>query len=100
MIRIIVPSLEDEATRMKKALEDYAAGNPDGLQSFSTEEYQSCTDPYSHHRFMYDYHLMRNLLDDAGFSPISEKQLGQGDFPDLEELETRGGLVVEACKPN
>ena len=100
MIRIIVPSLQNEATRMKKALEDYAVGNPDGLQSFSTEEYQAHTDPYGHHRYMYDYNLMRNLLNNAGFNPISEKQLGQGDFPDLEELETRGGLVVEACKPS
>jgi predicted SAM-dependent methyltransferase len=98
MIHIVVPALEDEAAKMRKALLALDAGDGMPLQEFVSQPYDEYNDPFSYHRFMYHEASLRGRLLEAGFSDISAVRRGEGKFPDLQELENRGGLILEAYK--
>jgi predicted SAM-dependent methyltransferase len=101
MIHIVVPALEDEAAKMKETLKALDSGNGMPIQEFVSQPYDEYNDPFSYHRFMYHEAAMRDRLAEAGFVNIESVKRGEGKFPDLRDLENRGGLIMEAIKkPN
>ena len=52
------------------------------------------------HRYIYDFDLLRQLLEEAGFSDIKRCSYAQGRTSDIENLDNRPEetLYVEACK--
>jgi predicted SAM-dependent methyltransferase len=53
----------------------------------------------SAHQWLYDEESLRALLAEAGFVEIVRRGYRSGDAPDLNEIETRTGLVMEARRP-
>ena len=53
----------------------------------------------SAHQWLYDEESLVALFSEAGFANPVRRDYRQGDAPDLEEIETRTGLVVEAWRP-
>lgn len=98
MIHIVVPALEDEAEKMKLALRSLENGDAAPIQEFVTQPYDEYNDPFSYHRFMYHSGALKNRLAEAGFTEVNQVERGKGKFPDLEVLENRGGLILEAIK--
>ena len=98
-IRILVPSLQSEVEKMKQAIEEFEKGNNQPIQTFVTEPYQDLMDSFSHHHFMYDGSALQKIISQVGFTEVEIKQLGEGKFPDLNLLEKRKSVIVEAKKP-
>ena len=99
LIRITVPSLDTAVGRMKEAIQSYENGNQEGVRQYLTEKYVRLTDTFSHHRNMYNFNTLSQLLRDCGFENIVERTSGNGEIPEVEILDTRKGLFVEAIKP-
>ncbi|MBX7151373.1 methyltransferase domain-containing protein [bacterium] len=97
IIRICVPSLDEEVTRIKSALQTYPQ-DVTMLQRFVTTDIVGFNSYYSNHRWMYNFYEMKSILESAGFSQISEKPFKSGNIQDVALLDTRGGLHVEAIK--
>jgi predicted SAM-dependent methyltransferase len=53
----------------------------------------------SAHQWLYDEESLRALLEEGGFVAIVRRDYRTGETPDLEKLETRTGLVMEARAP-
>ncbi len=98
MIHIVVPSLESDVNKLKQATKDYDNGDSSAARYLLTEPYVDLTDPFSHHRFMYDFDDMKTLLEKAGFKNITQVERYKGAMPNIEPLENRPGLIVEATK--
>jgi hypothetical protein len=49
---------------------------------------------------MYNFQEIQESLARAGFKNVVERPFREGDFPDVKTIETRGGLAVEAIKPD
>jgi len=97
-IRIVVPSLDENAKYISDALNDYKHLSYQKMISLVSEKYSSFNDTFSHHRYMYNFHILKNLLEGKGFSDIFLLNKNEGNFPDLTNLEIRDGLIVEAKK--
>ncbi len=98
LVRICVPSLEGSVEVMREALADYDRGGIEKIQKFVTGDTTGFNNKYSNHRWMYNFAEMRRLLSEAGFRDITEHSFGVGEIADVEKLDTRGGLFVEARK--
>lgn len=98
IVRICVPSLEQVAENMRRALVEYDQGSVEPIQKFVTGDTTGFNNKYSNHRWMYNFAEMRLLLAKAGFRDIVERSFRVGAIPDVERLDTRGGLFVEAVK--
>jgi predicted SAM-dependent methyltransferase len=99
MIRIVVPSLESEVRKMREAVEHYEQGDVAEVQKYLTSNIIGYNNAYNNHRWMYNFQEMREALERAGFTDVVERTFREGMFPDVETIETRGGLAVEAVKP-
>ena len=99
IIRICVPSLGEECRRMREAINAFENGDIEKIQPFVTSGQVGYNNEYRNHRVMYDYSEVRKVLSHPGFVDISEKSFGVGEMPDVESLDTRSGLFVEAIKP-
>lgn len=53
----------------------------------------------SAHQWLYDEESLRALLEEAGFVDVVRRAFGQGELPDLDRIETRTGLALEARAP-
>lgn len=98
-IRICVPDLHGSVQEMKTALATYDAGDPSLVQKYVTKKRTGYTNHYSHHRYMYNYEDLKGLLESCGFVEVGRRTKGQGAIRDVECLDTREGLFVEAVKP-
>lgn len=98
MFHIVVPSLNSDVNKLKQAIQEYDNGNPAAAREFLTEPYVDLTDPFSHHRYMYDFDDMKILLEKAGFRNITQVERYKGAMPNIQPLENRPGLIVEAVK--
>ncbi len=98
-IRICVPSLTEEVGKIKEAVRSYEKGDLTNIQKFVTQRAFGYQSAYGNHQWMYDFKEMQSLLSSAGFTDIREKEFRKGDMEDVEMLDTRGGLHVEAIKP-
>lgn len=98
IIRICVPSLEEEVKKIRIALEAYDRGNVIPIEKYVTQSASGYLSEYSNHRWMYNFEELKTVLSEAGFVNIVQKSFGVGQLPDVEILETRSGLHVEASK--
>lgn len=99
LIRICVPSLDDEVIAIKEAIDEYENGTINKIQKYVTSDIVGYNSKFSNHRFMYDYKELHNLLQKIGFIEIERKYFKKGNIPDVELLDTRNGIFVEAKKP-
>jgi predicted SAM-dependent methyltransferase len=53
----------------------------------------------SAHQWLYDEESLHALIAEAGFVDVVRREFGQGELPDLDRIETRTGLVLEARAP-
>ena len=92
VLRITVPDLE-------QAVDLYREGHADRmLDDFF---YRSEVGRLAQHRYLYDFALLQNALEDAGFVDIERAEYRRGHVPDLDVLDNRPDqtLFVEAKKP-
>lgn len=99
IIRICVPSLEEEVQAMEEAIADYKKSDINKIQKFVTIADEGYLPAYSFHRWMYNFEEMKQALTQAGFVDVQEFSFAKGNIPDVELLDSRGGLIVEAVKP-
>ena len=98
IIRICVPSLEESVKKIEMNVEQYRAGNIAPIEKFVTYNFSGFQNNYSNHWHMYNFTEMKQLLEEAGFQHIAEYAFGKGNIPNVEQLDTREGLFVEAVK--
>ncbi len=100
MIRICVPNLEDEVNAIQEAVDKYKSGNnKHAIQHFVTIEHQGYLPAFSNHRCMYDLAEMTELLEAVGYRDVARCTYRSGNIVDVDKLDTREGLMVEAVKP-
>lgn len=100
IIRICVPSLEEEVEAIQEAVNNYKNGNNrNAIQHFITVEHKDYLPAFSNHRWMYDFTEMSEVLANIGYINITRHSYRKGQIPDVEALDTRDGLFVEAVKP-
>ncbi|NIM17558.1 MAG: methyltransferase domain-containing protein [Candidatus Aminicenantes bacterium] len=107
IIRICIPSLDEVVREMKEAIVDYDSGGIEKIQKFVTAGFgatgragymASFQHYFHHHRRMYNFRELRAVLGKVGFKEIKEREYKKGNIPDVELLDTRPGLFVEAVK--
>ncbi len=98
LIRICVPSLDNEVNNIKEAIIEYDDGNIIPIQKYVTSELVGYIDSYSNHRWMYNFNELSQMLRNTGFSNIRQCEFKKGQIPDVEQLDSRDGLFVEASK--
>ncbi|MBN1950889.1 MAG: class I SAM-dependent methyltransferase [Bacteroidales bacterium] len=98
MIRIMVPSLDEAAEEIRQALKEYEAGETDHIQKYVTQEQFGYIKEMSCHRWMYNAASLGEILANAGFKQVTECSRGTGRMIDVDKLDTRDGLVLEAVK--
>ncbi len=97
-IRIVVPSLDAAVESIDNALSEYRSGNIEPIQKHVTNLQIGFMDSFTGHKWMYNFNELQQLLREAGFSQVSECEYKKGNIPDVEVLDTRTGLTVEAVK--
>jgi len=92
ILRLCIPDL-------KYALKLYYNGKKE--ESMELFFPNSKSDYTSRHLYMYDFEMLSELLDKAGFVEIKECGYQKGETPDIEFLDVRpeATLFVEAKKP-
>lgn len=98
IIRICVPSLDNEVITMEHAIEEYRKGNSTEIQRYVTYQSTGYTPAFSNHRWMYNFEGMQSILTSVGFKEVKQFEPKSGEIPDVAELDTRDGLLVEATK--
>jgi predicted SAM-dependent methyltransferase len=98
IIRICVPSISPQIEEMKLALEKYECGSTDLVQPFVVSDIIGFVSTYSAHRYMYNEGTLKELLSNAGFIDAKSFAMHEGEIPDVEKLDTRIGIFVEAKK--
>lgn len=98
IIRIVVPSLDELVADISRAVEEYSKGDIRSIQDYVTRKRTGFVDNFSTHKWMYNYAELEMLLKDKGFKDITECSYGEGKIPDVEKLDVRPGLIVEAIK--
>jgi SAM-dependent methyltransferase len=90
IVRISIPDLE-------YAVGQYLSGNKDKmlLDYFFVEDKNSF---YARHKYMYDFQMMQDILNELGFVGIERKKYREGKVPDLDFLDNRpaDSLFIEA----
>jgi len=98
MVRIVVPSLEKQVDKMREAVSCYERGDLQPIQEYLTSNVVGYNNAYNNHRWMYNFRDLSDLLQRVGFIDITERLFREGNFPDLTQIETRGGVIIEALK--
>jgi predicted SAM-dependent methyltransferase len=93
IVRVCVPDLA-------YAVSLYSQGKKEQMLEnyFFVEDKESFL---ARHKYMYDFELLKNLLEKIGFSQVVRCEYQQGRTPDLDKLDNRPEetLFVEAVKP-
>jgi predicted SAM-dependent methyltransferase len=98
IIRICVPSLDEEIQKIRKAIDAYERGDAEPIQPFVTQPLAGYVDGFSTHKHMYGFRELQRALADVGFSRISQRSRREGALTDAAQLDVRDGLFVEAVK--
>jgi SAM-dependent methyltransferase len=91
IFRINIPDLEF-------AINSYLTGNKAlALELFYTGD---SNDKYSRHYYMYDFEMLKEILESIGFKDVTKCEFQKGNTPDLQILDCRPEmtLFVEAVK--
>lgn len=99
LIRIVIPSLDDEVRAIREAVIQYECGNIAPIQKYVTSDIVGYNSKFSNHRHMYNYNGIKRLLVEVGFIEVSQKDYKLGDIPDVELLDSRNGIFIEGKKP-
>lgn len=97
-IRICVPSLDEEAEKMRNALRAYESGDINPMQRFVTNHEHGFISEFSTHKWMYSGNDLCQLLTQSGFSNVKVTPFRESEFPDVNLLDIRGGLHVDGEK--
>lgn len=97
-IRICVPSLESEVEKIRSAVAAYDSGDSNPIQNYVTWNKSGYQSYYSNHHWMYNHQGLRKILEEAGFTDIIECSYHQGLIQDVDVLDTRKGIYMEAVK--
>lgn len=97
-IRICVPSLEEEVSKIEFAVGSYKKGDDEKIMPYVTSGNYGFVNEYSCHRYMYNYSSLQKLLKACGYRVIELTQIGIGKLIDIQYLDTREGLYIEAIK--
>ncbi len=98
IIRIVVPSLDNEISEMEQIINRYKnENNVDAVQKYLTMDKEN-HNSFSFHRKMYNFNELKKVLESAGFSKIRKKRRWQGAIENVSALDVKGGLIVEAYK--
>lgn len=91
VLRVCVPDLEI-------AVNTYLEGRREAALQYFFEGGKS--DYFSRHKYMYDFTLLKELLERAGFASVTRCAFQQGQTPDIATLDNRPEqtLFVEAVK--
>ena len=91
LIRIVIPDLEYALSLF------YSGKKEEGLEFFFPK---SSDDYLSRHQYMYDFDMLKDMLEFIGFCDVKRCVYQQGETPDVEKLDCRPGvsLHVEAKK--
>lgn len=91
LIRICIPDLEYAVSLYQKGNKAKAL---DFFFATSKSEY------FSSHKYLYDFELLKSILDDVGFIDVKRCYYKQGKVPDIDKLDNRPDetLFVEAAK--
>jgi len=97
VIRIVVPDLEQESKKYLEQLKKRKSSA--AAQNFCHTIYASTKleEKYGH-KWMYDQYSLKEILRKIGFSKIKKCVFKKGECPDLEKIEKRKGLIMEAKK--
>jgi len=98
VIRICIPSLEEEVSEIKEAVHNYEQGNVTAIQKYVTVKDSSYKDPFFSHKHMYNFDELNKLLSLVGFTNIIESTFNGSSIPGFANLDTKQGLIVEATK--
>lgn len=92
LIRIVIPDLDYHVHR-------YEPTNPNELLD-AIYSYERGTRSDHGHKWWYNEHSLRTLLEDIGFREATRYSIGEGRCPDLDVLDRRPlSLFMEAVKP-
>jgi len=111
VIRIRVP---DNARFWRNYLDEYDAQRrlPPDRQDASHERWvhmffrEICTNPKKlgsaghYHKWMYDEVSLTRLLHELGFDEVARREFHDSAIEDIEAIEARDDLIVEAVKPS
>lgn len=91
VVRICVPDLEH-------AVDLYRRGEKEAALEYFFQPRSAGY--YRQHRYLYDFELMRGLLEEAGLRDVRRRAFREGMVPDLDVLDNRPEetLYVEAVK--
>jgi predicted SAM-dependent methyltransferase len=93
LLRVATPDLA-------YAVDLYTKGSRDRMlnEFFFVEDQDN---PRSRHRHLYDFGLMRSMLEEAGLRDVVRRPFREGETPDLDRLEIQSpeSLHVECRKP-
>jgi len=97
-IRIVVPDLDIESKKMEDDLKQYKqTKDVDKLQEYFTLNVKN-KNYFSFHKRMYNFEELKNVLQKIGFKNVQRFNPKEGDFPLLENLDPKEGLIVQAEK--
>jgi SAM-dependent methyltransferase len=100
IIRIVVPSIENEIRIINDAIIEYKKGNILKIQKILTNSGSDYISKFSTHKHMYNFPHLKEKLEIAGFVNVVECGFKKGSIIDVELLDTReNSLYVEASKP-
>lgn len=99
IVRFCIPSLDDEVNRIEKAIIAYKNGDINEIQPYVTSKTVGFRNRFSNLKFMYNFSEVESLLSGLGFINTSNRRFGVGEIPDVENLDKRNGLFIEAVKP-
>lgn len=92
LIRITVPDLEH-------IIGLFNSGKTKEALTYFYED--SLCDHFSRHKYLYNFELLKEFLEEAGFVNVKKYDIYEGEMPDIDKLDLRPGetLFVEARKP-
>ena len=97
ILRICIPSIEEEIKIIEKAIKEYGNGNSAPIQPYVTSD-SLRRNSFAPHRRMYSFSDISAILKKIGYRNIRQVQFRKGKLPLVEEIEWHGGLIVEAKK--
>lgn len=97
LIRIIVPDFDEEIKELEEKIKSYRKNSDTKeLQKYLTvPEHNS---EFGFHKRIYNFEELKSILEKSGFKKVARKKSRQGNFLELDNLDLKDGLIIEAEK--
>jgi len=100
MFRVLKPGggLRIGVPDLSQAISLYQLGEKEKMLKFFFPEESS--NPFESHKYMYDFPILKSILENIGFKEIQKCEFRKGKCPNIEQLDNRPDetLFVEAKK--